>query len=74
MLFLRGKCMYSTVLLTEKESLVLLKMIDQMRLDNTDLYKKEETNIHIIKRHLLGTIPTNSVNKSIMNGKLPTNE
>lgn len=66
--------MYSTVLLTEKESLVLLKMIDQIRLNNTDLYKKEETNIHIIKRHLLGTIPTNSVNKSIMNGELPTNQ
>jgi len=68
MLFLRGKCMYSSVLLTEKESLVLLKMIDQMRVDNTDLYRKEEINIHIIKRHLLGMIPTDCVDKSIMNG------
>jgi len=66
--------MYRTVLLTDKESLILLKMIDQMMVNNTDLYRKEETNIHIIKRHLLGTIPTNSVNKSIMNGKLPTNQ
>lgn len=60
--------MYRSVLLTDKESLVLLKMIDQIKSDNTDLYRKEETNIHIIKRHLLGTIPTKMVNDYLIKG------
>lgn len=60
--------MYRAVLLTDKESLVLLKMIDQIKSDNSDLYRKEEANIHIIKRHLLGTIPTKSVNDYLMRG------
>lgn len=66
--------MYNTVLLTEKECLVLLKMIDQTKADNNDLYNREERNIHIIKRHLLGMISTNSVYKSIIDGQKPTNE
>ena len=54
--------------MTNKESLVLLKMINQIRSDNSDLYRKEKANIHIIKRHLLGTIPTKSVNDYLMRG------
>ena len=55
--------MYSSVLLTSQESRILINIIDYIQVQNADLYNKEQINLHIIKRHLLGAIPTKSVNE-----------
>jgi len=50
-----GKIMYKTVLLTQKEIMLLLDIINQKEGYNSP---DNQTNTHIIKRNLMGLIPT----------------
>lgn len=52
--------MYKTVLLTQKEIMLLLDIIDQKEGYDSP---NNKTNTHIIKRNLMGLIPTKSPEK-----------
>lgn len=47
--------MYKTVLLTQKEIKLLLDILEQ---NSSNIDSDNSQNIHIIKRHLIGLIPT----------------
>lgn len=57
--------MYKNVLLTDNEIKVLNKVLDRTFIDNS---AEDIQNIHIIKRTLLGMIPTNETNQDIIKG------
>lgn len=57
--------MYKNVLLTDNEIKVLNKVLDRTFIDNSD---EDIQNLHIIKRTLLGMIPTDETNQDIIKG------
>lgn len=57
--------MYKNVLLTDNEIKVLNKVLDRAFIDNS---AEDIQNLHIIKRTLLGMIPTNETNQDIIKG------
>ena len=59
--------MYKNVLLTENEIKVLYKVLDHhFNRSFIDTDAEDMKNLHIIKRTLLGMIPTNNTNKHEM--------
>jgi hypothetical protein len=56
--------MYKTVLLTHKEIMLLLDIINHKMDGNSgDNLVNQTNNIHIVKRHLMGLIPTKNNEK-----------
>jgi len=56
--------MYKTVLLTHKEIMLLLDIINHKMDGNSgDSLVNQTNNIHIVKRHLMGLIPTKNNEK-----------
>ena len=58
-----GKIMYKTVLLTQNEIKLLLDMIENRTNYRSGNEDNDSINLHIIKRHLMGLIPTENNQK-----------
>jgi hypothetical protein len=65
--FYGEKRMYKQILLTEQETNLLLKTIDFFQTNQSENLK-EINNLHIIKRHLMGTKPIQNSLKSVLKG------
>lgn len=64
--------MYKNLLLTQKETKLLLEIINQIDYCRQSNLKSERNNIHIIKRNLLGLIPTKNYPNKCKMGNKPT--
>lgn len=60
--------MYKKLLLTVPESKVLVELIDRISNQDNDFVDHNGVNLHIIKRHLLGLIPTENTNQLEIRG------
>lgn len=58
-----GKIMYKTVLLTQNEIKLLLDVIENRTNYRSANEENNTQNLHIIKRHLMGLIPTENSRK-----------
>ena len=60
--------MYKKLLLTVPESKVLVELIDHISSQDNEFTHQNGVNLHIIKRHLLGLIPTENTNQLEIRG------